>query len=347
MCTLNCTCAKCIRRLEDVARKMKSECESQNVGVEEVEMDNLYDLCSAKNLRAGLLSPTEPRKAAPASGNMKKKKKGSSKRKFEAEGDDYLETKRGRSFDEDGYIPRLSTSRSRSDAMLEELPKKKRKLEIVAPKPVLKVPPAEFPKEMFNGKDLDPSTPDDLNQVFTPDGFFPADDDAAAAVLKQKYQDRIFPEVLDGNFFACAVCGMEVVERICCKKCPRAYHKECFDKMYASEADASEQTDGGDAEGPQKRACKRCDGDLKISPEEDVDTGFAASEPNEDKDKIENAYSKYRDGNSSYTFMSLILYELLQILAKLKSYDYGFIFANPGKFVFVFGISICNNNELT
>ena len=64
-----------MRRLGDVSRKMKSECKRQNVGVEEVEMDNLYDLCRSKNVRVGSLASTKPRMADSSSGNTKKRKK--------------------------------------------------------------------------------------------------------------------------------------------------------------------------------------------------------------------------------------------------------------------------------
>lgn len=321
VCTLNCTCAKCIRRLENVAKKMNSDCQQQNVGVEDVVMDNLFELCSAKNLRPGTLEPTNsPDRAANS------KKKGSSKKKGNPDGggSKHGGTKRGRSFDEDGnasggYVPRLSTSRSREgpEFGFDEAPKKKRKLDPVAPrKHVLKILPLELPNEMLGGQITNPVTsPEDLATIFTPDGFFPApDDDSTAAVDSPKYQDRI-ELIVEGNFFLCAVCGQELKDRVCCKKCPRTYHKKCLEETFGS------------------NACKNCEYDQQIRPNDEVHVGVVeiGKSPGKENEKIQNAFAKHKEGTPSFHFMSMILVELLQILQKLTLYDYGDIFSCPGK----------------
>ena len=67
--------------------------------------------------------------------------------------------------------------------------KKKKVLELEG-KNVLKIPPAAFPRELATGcKNLDPSTPQDLNTIFTPNGSFLANDDDIALTIKYQYLD--------------------------------------------------------------------------------------------------------------------------------------------------------------
>jgi hypothetical protein len=338
VCTLRCTCSKCSRRLEDVAAAMKRECKQQNCSsAEDVVMDNLHELCSAElKLFAGGSAGIVKKK------NETKKKK-VSRPKIEA--DDWGPPKNRRSFgsyDGDGTdSPRHSTFRSmRSSPSMDESdrgrPTKKKK--VLEGKKVLKIPPAAFPRELATGcKNLDPSTPQDLNTIFTPDGSFLADDDDIAMAIK--YQDLIpYNPDIESNFFVCAVCGLEDEdERVACKNCPRSYHCKCIDESCffstktkiesIAEVDAIIDTDAIDE--TKKRECKRCELDTMILPEEDIPSGMDAVNNTEEKKKIEMAYNKYKDVSNSYNFSSLILVELWQILNKLIAYDYGDIFSDP------------------
>lgn len=51
VCTLQCACAKCARRLRYVAGVLETECQAQRCGVAEVVFDDLYELCRAKKLK--------------------------------------------------------------------------------------------------------------------------------------------------------------------------------------------------------------------------------------------------------------------------------------------------------
>jgi hypothetical protein len=55
-----------------------------------------------------------------------------------------------------------------SPSAVDEKPSKRRRAEKIAnPRAgVLKVPPSAFPREIYLGKDVDPSTPDDLMKIF-------------------------------------------------------------------------------------------------------------------------------------------------------------------------------------
>jgi hypothetical protein len=259
-------------------------------------------------------------------------------------GDGGIGSKRSRSPDNDGADRlRLSTSRSMrsSPSAVDEKPSKRRRAEKIAnPRAgVLKVPPSAFPREIYLGKDVDPSTPDDLMKIFTPDGSFSVDDPVCPSgsigdVAAQAYQDMIpfNPEILFPNFIACATCGLEDgYERIACMKCPRSYHAKCFEGSCLPVI--ANDPSSGDQDTHKKRECVRCESDQLVRPEEDISTGREAMSKTPEKKKIDKAYSKYKNDAKSYRFMSMILWELLQILEKLKSYDYGEIFAVPGVFL--------------
>ncbi len=338
-------------------------------------MDGLYELCSEK-LKDD--RETKPKSSSPAgvgggNGGVVKKKHGKKKKGSDTKaridedsghaarstrpaagggggGDGGRGSKRSRSPDNDGAgRPRLLTSRStrsspsatdHDSSAVDEKPQKRRRTEMTAnPRTgVLKVPPSAFPREVYLGKDVDPSTPDDLTKVFTPDGSFSVDDPACpigsiGAIAAQTYQDMIpSPEALCTNFLACAVCGLgNEDERIACIKCPRSYHVKCFeDSCLPAIAD---DPSSRDQDRQKMKECVRCEYDQVVRPEEEISTALKAMNKSPEMRKIDKAYGKYKAVARSYSYMSLVLWELLQILEKLKSYEYGEIFAVPGQFL--------------
>ena len=290
-------------------------------------MDNLYDLCCTKLVGGG--SAAKPRASTGGGG----KKKGTTKKvKIDEDANLLLGigggTKRRRSFDEDEYVPRPSTSRStRSSPSADDSapPRKKKKVEKKLPVmvPVLKVPPKVFPTEIFDNKDVDPSTPEELNTMYTPDGPVPVVGNTAN-MKEQKYQPRPKPPPLSPkvtHFFACVVCGVDNGEdRIACKRCPRLYHKTCLETEVGAETSSDDD---------EKKECKRCEKDKTLDEEEmkKVDNELT---PFEERKKVMDAFEKYKDCASN-AFMTMILGQLLQILKQLKWHDYGDIFCEPGK----------------
>lgn len=286
-------------------------------------MDDLYNLCSAK-LKGGQVR---------AAGGGDAKKKSGKKAKVEDESlvaPVPVGTQRGGGSD-NGSDPtgasRKRSTRSSPSADEPSRPRKKHKTaDTAVPVHVLKVPPSEFPKEMFGAKDLDPSAPEDLVTVFTPDGHFPVDSSGAfpADLSQQKYQAKIDPKPPEGNFFHCVLCQRDSGDEfICCKQCPRAFHKKCFEKQNAQVKAVGGDEDGGDR---PRRECRQCEWDCQIRPSEDI----AGGSMKVDK-KLQSAYGKYKDTAPSFTFMAIMMGTILQILEKLKQYDYGAIFADPGE----------------
>jgi hypothetical protein len=174
-------------------------------------------------------------------------------------------------------------------------------------------------------------------KVYTPNGSFSMDDPVGLSgsirgITVQTYQDKIpfNQEEIAPNFIACAICGLEDGdERIVCVKCPRSYHVKCFgDSCLPSTANDSSLVD---EDTPKKKECKRCEYDQLVRPDEDISIGIEELSMTQTKKKIDKAYGRYKAGAQSYSFTSLILWELTQILEKLKSYEYGHIFQEPGE----------------
>ena len=293
VCTLHCTCSRCIRRLETLAGKLEEECNRQQCEPSEVVMEGLTQLC-ADGSRHGVA-------------NTKKKSK------------EKKDKKRRRSDEGDESTPRPSSaSRSSRSSPIHlqdgKPPKKQRKIELIGPVPVLKVHPSEFPVELFGLTDSDPSDPEDMTKIFTPEGAFDAEDSSSPGFplvwkAASKYQDIIEVKI-EKSFMHCALCDEEGSdERICCINCPRAFHTKCFQQSTSSVTSLE---------------CKRCAHDREILPEDEILESIAVNE------KIIAAYSHLAN-TPNYIFCGVMLSQIMDILEKLKSYDYGWVFAEPGK----------------
>jgi len=293
VCTLHCTCSRCIRRLETLAGKLEEQCNKQQCGPGEVVMEGLTQLC-ADGSRHGIT-------------NNKKKSK------------DKQDKKRRRSDEGDDSTPRppsASRSSRSSPIQLEDgkPPKKQRKSEPTpGPVPVLKVHPSEFPVELVGLTDADPSDPEDMTKIFTPGGAFDAEDSSSpgfplVAKAASKYQDIIEVQIEKSFLMNCALCNEEGTdERICCSNCPRAFHTKCFEQSTSAVT---------------FRECKRCGNDREILPEDEILESIAINE------KIKSAYSHLAN-TPNFIFCGVMLSQILDILEKLKGYDYGWVFAEP------------------
>lgn len=167
---------------------------------------------------------------------------------------------------------------------------------------VLKVNPTEFPKELHDGKDIDPAEAGDYDRCFVPlDSSVPDQ----PFVAEQKYQDIIpLPLMAQTNVEYCIVCnevkdGGDHLTR--CVQCPRSYHADCLAKV------------GGDAEGDKCHGCKR------DRQEEDDDFG---------KDPPLNPHIRERYGKS-FAYEAKLMDLIIAIVDKLKDYDFGDVFADP------------------
>lgn len=283
ICTLHCTCSKCKGRLLSVGEKLKSACAQQGCGPEDVDMPNLLSICSAKitSVPKGKVE----RKSTPHGGSGPGSKRRDSKDK---------DRKRSR--------PKVEESFESGDRPAKKMRRQSSSIKPVAK--VLKLNPSEFPRELYEGKDTDPSEPGDDERFFVPVGTVIPTDPAPA----QQYQDIIpVPMTVAGNIDYCIVCeeteGGDLGELTCCPKCPRSYHGECLKK------------DRGENE--EEKRCHRCKIDRHLSPEE------AAGEAPQLPD-IKVAY-----GDKIDPFDKKLLELIVEIIEKLKVYDFGGIFSFP------------------
>lgn len=309
---------------------MKACCERQNCGPESVEMNNLFELCSS-NLVGFPSKPPLTKKVSKkvkiedSRPNNHVRTEGSCKRNRSAMVDDLATSLSSPS-------PTSRSTRSSSvETMIEPLvgkssnlsnprPGKKRRTELETPKVVLKVHPSEFPKELHGAKDLDPSEQGDYHKVFTPQGAYTADiDDGKSPGFpvggegnSNKYQ-KIISIAGPENFYQCMVCNGGGKLLLCCK-CPRAFHSTCLSKDGCfMDPDSL----------PEKWECHRCKWDKEIRSSDEI------SELQRPSMKLQVAYSKVKSPDQS--FILQMLNATLEILSKLKSYDFGPIFSEPGE----------------
>ena len=132
-------------------------------------------------------------------------------------------------------------------------------------------------------------------------------------------------ETDDGNSSHCIVC-FEGGNIVCCSTCPRAYHPKCLAKD-GSAYGGGMATTGGAVNidlMPDDWQCNRCKRDIVVSQAEEI-SNYAFGNK-----KIRSAYVEFKDC-SDYNSCCTLLSNILDILAKLQSYDYGFVFSEPGK----------------
>ena len=153
-----------------------------------------------------------------------------------------------------------------------------------------------------------------MTKIFTPEGAFEADDSSSpgcplVANATGKYQEKIEMAIEKSFTQTCARCIEEGSEdRICCSNCPRSYHTKCFEQSTSTTA----------------RECKRCGTDQEILPEDEILEAVSVDE------KIKSAYSHLAQ-SSNFTLCGVLLSQIRDILDKLIAYDYGWVFAEPGK----------------
>ena len=119
----------------------------------------------------------------------------------------------------------------------------------------------------------------------------------------------------DGNSSHC-ICCFEGGNIVCCSKCPRAFHPKCLakDKLKGGGINVEEL--------PHDWQCHRCGKDSEVMPGEEIPQ-YAYGHK-----KIRAAYAEFKDC-SDYNYCCTLLSNVLDILKKLMSYDYGYVFAEP------------------
>ena len=190
--------------------------------------------------------------------------------------------------------------------------------------PVPKLLPALFPTETCGGQDLDPTFPEDVNRVFTPEGSYEiAPEERAALLDRNAYQREIVAREHTHFSAGCAACGSAVPDddagAVRCPTCPRSYHPGCLVASRRPPSDAG-----------RSQSCARCDRDSAVGPEEDI-----TRTADDDVDgRIAKAFGGYA-GEADHGTVCRMLSDALAIVERLIVYNFGYIFSVEGGCPFV------------
>jgi len=214
ICSLHCTCSKCNRKLQSVARAFKSECKTQGTKVGDTKFNDVLERCVAASATRGMSrSVVAIRRVTEESSRAGKPPVKTS-----------------------GSPPSISTKiRKVSAGHLNG-----RRISMVPKPPVL-----AFPREVCGQMELEPGTADDYLKVYTSEGTYLVDDFPEVWSQQEKMGEESVDSppskdedvVEDGNVDHCYVCKGHG-NLLCCDFCPRAFHVDCLgaDKHLASDA---------------------------------------------------------------------------------------------------------------
>ncbi|GAX20056.1 hypothetical protein FisN_1Lh463 [Fistulifera solaris] len=186
----------------------------------------------------------------------------------------------------------------------------KRRVALAERPSVPKVPPADFPREVFKGVDIDPGSDVIYATVYTKEGSFVSQDtdvtQSKAAILDDSVHGSE-TVVEDGSVDYCNVC-MAVGNLLCCDFCPRAFHRACI-------ADDSIETS-------DLWECPSCRSE-KTGMVEDVMDGSKYSE------QIMKAFDKCESKGVDPSIPISTFSIIYAMLVTLMDYDFGKVFRDP------------------
>lgn len=260
-----------------VALNFKKECEKQEVGIKDAVVENILTLHQGPH--------------APSTTSQRKKPK-----------------------------PKVTR---RSKPVKHALPSKPKRQKVISkpvqPPPmqinkrVKKVAREEFPSEVCDGINYDPSLEDDYRTIFTPKGS------RLSSAPPLKVEDPPIPieeetntdaDVEDGNVDFCQICKASG-GLICCDHCPRAFHEKCLD---IKKSDL-----------PEKWECPKCvqDGEVQEGDKILESKYFEKLVPIYESIEEDEQDSKMFWQN--FTIVSIAV----DIIDRLLEYDFGYLFAEP------------------
>ena len=178
---------------------------------------------------------------------------------------------------------------------------------------VKKVAREDFPSEVSDGINYDPSSEDDYRTIFTPKGS------RLSCAPPLKFEDPPIPieeeinkdaDVEDGNVDFCQICKASG-GLICCDHCPRAFHEKCLN-MKKSDL-------------PEKWECPKCveDGEVQKGDKILESKYFEKLVPiygNLEKDE--------RDSQMFWQKITIVSIAV-DIIDRLLENDFGYLFAEP------------------
>ncbi len=279
---IKCLCSKCKGQLALAAQNFKKEYIKQQVDLKDVQIDNITSLkngrVQAAPIRQKIILPvakTKPKvhkRSKPVKHTLNKEK-----------------------------ISKVHSPKATEPS---------KNVAITTVKKVSKVPPCEFPSEISDGMNRDPSLENDYRTVFTPEGCHVREDipvlnNTQSSALPKEAEARIDGE--DGNVDYCLLCDKSG-GLICCEKCPRAFHASC---LLVNQSEL-----------PDDWECPRCTEDCTQQEKDEVHC--------DDHETLAQHYQKF-EGEDGHDFWKELttLGKILEVVKSMINYDFGRIFAAP------------------
>ena len=290
ICTLSCKCAKCVRKLKNVATLLKAKSITQRVPPHEADFPNILSACRS------IIPAKELSEATDVVLEKKLKEIRKKREEFELQNGGNLEKDPDKS------------------------PDKKARTTLLAGQTMVPKPPlSEFPRELHHGIDFDANATGTyftsyssdgqrtVNEV--PDAWLNDEIAKSAPDFSQLSTMKSTSEVQeDGNVDYCHICKT-AGHLILCDYCPRGFHQDCLKNNRLS-------PDGESWE------CFVCKNEKTLSDKHFVDG-------KESIDVISRSFPAL-DAMDERALVGLEVLSIIhQMLTQLIDYDFGFIFSKP------------------
>ena len=196
VCSLLCSCSKCRRKLETVAREFKRECENQGAKLQDTKCHDILERCEKAVNGRGVTVVRRIREEK----------------------------------DEEGEEPSPPMPEKVSKPRKSVGSRPQQRQVRMVPKPPL----SAFPREVCGLAEIEPGTPGDYLTVYTSNGSYLVDGFPEAWKQQDRVVEKAGPLPAsdgepseDGNVDFCQIC-ITPGNLVCCDFCPRAFHPDCI-----------------------------------------------------------------------------------------------------------------------
>lgn len=297
ICSLTCECAKCVRKLTDVAKLFKGKCIEQKKELHDVDFPNILSSCKNK------IPLKELNHAIDLILDQKQ-----------------VEVRRSK---EEKTCPKQDDGDGKSldKSAVKNPDKKSRTIQLAGQTMVPRPPLSDFPREVCNSGDFDARSIDAYFTAYSAEGRRPVpdvpdawhDDDKERKPGPQSFQTTKMKnnsEVQeDGNVDYCHICRT-AGHLILCDFCPRGFHQDCL-------TNHNQCSPRGD-----QWECFVCKNEKTESEKDFVDG-------KESIDVISAAFLAL-DVTDDRALVGLEVLSIIhQMLTNLIDYDFGYVFSKP------------------
>ena len=304
VCTLTCECAKCVRKLKNVATLFKAKSIEQMKQPHEVDYPGILSVCM------NIIPSKELDRATDLV--LEKKRK-----EIKHQREEIARQQQEQNGRENAQQPQKGDGKS-----LEKAPDriKSRTILLVGHTMVPRPPLSNFPRELHNGIDFDANATGAYFTVYSAEGKRTVDDvpnvwlddenrtkalPKTSQLSKIKYSAEV-PE--DGNVDYCHICKT-AGHLILCDFCPRGFHQDCL---------KTENQSSPDGDHWECFVCR----------DEQFQSGKDFVDGKESMEKISLAFELDPDDERAVVGLE-VLSSIHQMLTDLLDYDFGYTFEKP------------------